>query len=66
MMINQRIPLGLYQAPNNASKGPSEGVFLINLEHGEVDQVVAMRVYLGASQHQLLAGTSSASSEGTP
>lgn len=64
MMINQRIPLGLYQAPNNASKGPSEGVFLINLEHSEVDQVVAMQVYLKA--HQLVAANPSVSSGGTP
>lgn len=64
-MIHQRIPLGLYQAPESLPKGSAEGVFIINLENIDIDQVVAMRLHLKTHQHQLVAGNPSVSSRTT-
>lgn len=61
-MSLQRIPLGLYQAPNPLPKCQTEGVFLIDMENIDIDQVVAMLVYFKNPQHPLMAGNPPASS----
>lgn len=65
-MTHQRIPLGLYQAPEPLPKGPAEGVFLINLENIDIDQVVAMRVYYRENLHRLIAGATPTSTQDIP